>query len=253
LIGFELKTSLESKGDGKKLKRIPRYSVAVSGSATDDLLARSKLLRQRMEARNNSSPAPASPSKSSNSEATQLDRVAQNLSTGQNDAFPMLIGNLEDPRKGSFFTFENVMLMFMAVLALPILPFFLAHYLFQQWSFKREYAKNILNPEYLRGTGLMVYSDLSAELITKGKVPPYVFEKEDITVINHHTISYGGRSHAHEIRIHLHDFHALTLYGLTGVEAMDVVDDLVSLYDVEEYHTNEYVSMSDGGGGSGGG
>ncbi len=225
----------------------------MSGSATDDLVTKSKLLRQRLEARNNTAAAAASPSKSSNSEATQLDRVARNLSTAQHDAFPLLVGNLEDPRKGSFFTPENVMLMCVAVFALPILLFFLAHYLFQQWSFKREYAKNILNPEYLRGTGLMVYSDLSAELITNGKVPPYVFEKEDITCINHHTISYGGRSLKHEIRVHLHDFHALTLYGLTGVEAMNVVDNLVSLYSVEEYHTNEYVSMSDGGGGSGGG
>ena len=222
----------------------------MSNPATDDLLAKSRLLRQRMEVRNNSSPASTSPSNSSNSKATQLDRVARNLSTRQNDAFPMLVGNLKDPRKDSFFT--SVILTSVVVLVWPILPFVFAHYLFQQWLFKREYAKNILNPAYLRGSGLMVHSDLSAELITKGKVPPYVFDKEDITVINHHVISYGGRSASHAIRIHLHGFHALTLYGLTGVKARDVVDDLVSLYDVEKYHTSEYIDTSDGGGGGGG-
>lgn len=229
---------------------ILRCLEVMSGSATDDLLAKSKLLRQRMEARNNSSPAPASPSKSSNSEATQLDRVAQNLSTGQNDAFPMLIGNLEDPRKESFFTY--VIIMCVAVFTLPILPFVLIYYLIQQWSFKREYAQDILNPAYLRGTGLMVYSDLSAELITKGKVPQYVFEKEDITCINRHAIQYGmSSSKDYEIRIHLHDFHALTLYGLTGVEPRDIVEKLVSLYSVEVHDTSEYVDTSSGGGGGG--
>jgi hypothetical protein len=220
----------------------------MSGSATDDLLAKSKLLRQRMEARNNSPPAPASPSKSSNSEATQLDRAAQNLSTGQNDAFPMLIGNLEDPRKESFFTY--VIFMCVAVFALPILPFVLIYYLFQQWSFKREYAKNILNPEYLRGTGLMVYSDLSAELITKGKVPQYVFEKEDISGINLHTF-YGAGPNWSELRIHLHEFHALTLYGFSENDSGHIVSKLLSLYDVEAYHTNEYVDSGHGGGGGG--
>ena len=227
---------------------ILRCLVVMSGSATDDLLAKSKLLRQRMEARNNSSPAPASPSKSSNSEATQLNRVAQNLSTGQNDAFPMLIGNLEDPRKESFFTY--VIFMCVAVFALPILPFVLIYYLFQQWSFKREYAQDILNPAYLRGTGLMVYSDLSAELITKGKVPQYVFEKEAISGINLHTF-YGAGPAWFEIRIHLHDFHALTLYGFWDVEPRDVVDNLVSLYGVEVHRTSEYVDSGHGGGGGG--
>ena len=221
----------------------------MSGSATDDLVAKSKLLRQRLEARNNTAPSAVSPSKSSNSEATQLDRVAQNLSTGQNDAFPMLIGNLEDPRKESFFTY--VIFMCVAVFALPILPFVLIYYLFQQWSFKREYAHDILNPAYLRGTGLMVYSDLSAELITQGKVPQYMFEKEDITSINSHTIQYGRASNAYEIRIHLHDFHALTLYGMTYVETRDIVDSLVSLYGVEVFQTSEYIDTSDGGGGGG--
>lgn len=219
----------------------------MSGSATDDLLAKSKLLRQRLEARNNSSPAPASPSKSSNSEANQLDRVARNLSTAQHDAFPLLVGNLEDPRKGSFFTFDNVMLMCVAVFALPIMPFFLAHFLFQQWSFKREYAQDILNPEYLRGTGLMVYSDLSAELITKGKVPQYVFEKDDISGINLHTF-YGAGPKWSELRIHLHEFHALTLYGFSENDSRHIVSKLLSLYDVEAYHTNEYVDSGHGGG-----
>lgn len=230
----------------------PRYGIAVSGSATDDLLAKSKLLRQRMEARNNSSPAATSPSKSSNSEATQLVRVAGNLSTGQHDVFPLLVGNLEDPRKGSFLTFENLMLVVVAVFALPILPFVFLYYVLQQQWYKREYAKNILNPAYLRGTGLMVYSDLSAELITQGKVPQYMFEKEDITSINSHTIQYGRASNDYEIRIHLHDFHALTLYGMTFVESRDIVDSLVSLYGVEVFQTSEYIDTSSGGGSGGG-
>ena len=220
----------------------------MSSSATDDLLSKSKLLRQRMEARNTRSPAADSPGKSSNSKATQHDQVAQNLSAGQKDAFPMLIGNLEDPRKESFFTY--VIFLCVAVFALPMLPFVLIYYLFQQWSFKREYAQNILNPAYLRGTGLMVYSDLSAELITKGKVPQYVFEKEDISGINLHTF-YGAGPNWFELRIHLHEFHALTLYGFSANDSDLIVSNLLSLYDVEVYHTSEYVDSGHGGGGGG--
>ena len=187
--------------------------------------------------------------RASNSKASLLGRVARNQRTGQNDAFPMLIGNHEDPRKKSFFT--HVILVCVALFVLPILPFVFIHYLFQQWSFKREYGQNILNPAYLRGTGLMVNSDLSAELITKGKVPRYVFGKEDITCINVHTFHTGLRDIASELRIHLHEFHALTLYGFSADDSRDIVSKLVSLYDVEVYHTREYVDTSDGGGGGG--
>ena len=201
-----------------------------------------------MEARNNPSPATASPNKSLNSKVTQPVRANQNLSTGQNDAFPMLIGNLEDPRKESLFT--NVILICVAVFALPILPFVLIYHLLQQWSFKRQYAQNILNPAYLRGTGLMVYSDLSAELITKGKVPQYMFEKEDISGINLHTF-YGAGPNWFELRIHLHEFHALTLYGFSAEDSEYIVSKLLSIYDVEVYHTSEYVDSGHGGGGGG--
>lgn len=222
----------------------------MSGSATDDLLARSELLRQRIEARYNQSPTAASSNKSSDSKATQLDREIQNQSTGQQDSFPMLIGNLKK-RRSEESIFIQIMRVISVALVLPILPFMYLFHLFEQQSHKREYAQNILNPAYLRGTGLLVRSDLSAELITKGSVPRYMFEKEDITSITHHTISYGLSYTEFELRIHLHEFHALTLYGFNGHDSRDIVGKLVSLYDVEIHHTNEYVDTSDGGGGGG--
>ena len=83
-------------------------------------------------------------------------------------------------------------------------------------------------------------------------MPRHTFEKEDITCINRHAIQYGmSSSKDYEIRIHLHDFHALTLYGLTGVEPRDIVEKLVSLYSVEVHDTSEYVDTSSGGGGGG--
>jgi len=162
----------------------------------------------------------------------------------------MLIGHLEETGEESFL--EIMMIVITALLALPILPFMFLYFVLQEQRYKREYAQNILNPRYLRGTGLIVASDLSAELITKGKVPRHTFEKEDITCINRHSIQYGmSGSKDYEIRIHLHDFHALTLYGLTGVEPRDIVEKLVSLYSVEVYDTSEYVDTSSGGGGGG--
>lgn len=226
---------------------IPLRQNIVTGSATDEILSNSRLLRQRIEARKNQPSTAPSPSKSSNSSATQFDLGVKIQSTEQNDSFPMLIGHLEETRKESFFT--NVILVCVALFALPILPFVVIHHLFQQWSFKREYAQNILNPAYLRGTGLMVNSNLSAELITKRKVPRYVFEKEDITCINLHKFHTGLIDIEFELRIHLHDFHALTLYGFSGADSRDIVGKLVSLYDVEVHHTSEYVDSGHGGGG----
>ena len=222
----------------------------MADSELDDLLSKSKLIRQRIEARNNQPSTATSPSKSSNSPATQLD-LGVKIKPEQNDSFPMLIGHLEETGEESFL--EIMMIVITALLALPILPFMFLYFVLQEQRYKREYAQNILNPRYLRGTGLIVASDLSAELITKGKVPRHTFEKEDITCINRHSIQYGmSGSKDYEIRIHLHDFHALTLYGLTGVEPRDIVEKLVSLYSVEVYDTSEYVDTSSGGGGGGG-
>jgi len=221
----------------------------MADSELDDLLSKSKLIRQRIEARNNQPSTATSPSKSSNSPATQLD-LGVKIKPEQNDSFPMLIGHLEETGEESFL--EIMMIVITALLALPILPFMFLYFVLQEQRYKREYAQNILNPRYLRGTGLIVASDLSAELITKGKVPRHTFEKEDITCINRHSIQYGmSGSKDYEIRIHLHDFHALTLYGLTGVEPRDIVEKLVSLYSVEVYDTSEYVDTSSGGGGGG--
>ena len=120
---------------------------------------------------------------------------------------------------------------------------------FKQIKFKEEYDNDILNPKYLRGTGLLVNADLSAELIAEQNVPRHVFEKEDITGINHHTIRYGLSRRKVEIRIHLHGFHALTLCGFTG--SAPIVEKLVSLYDVEVFYSDEYVDTGGGGGGGG--
>lgn len=225
----------------------------MSDSATDDILARSKLLRQRIEARKNLSPTVNSPCESSGSKATLYGQVANDQSIEQNESFPLLITNAEDElteNSNSFGSFLiQIVLVACLIPLLPILPFVYLIDYFKQIKFKEEYDNGILNPKYLRGTGLMVYADLSAELITEGEVPRHVFEKEDITGINHHTIRYGLSRREVEIRIYLHEFHALTLCGFTGTGP--ILEKLVSLYGVEVHYSDEYVETGGGGGGGG--
>lgn len=234
----------------------------MADSELDDLLSESKLIRQRIEARKNSSPTAVTSGKSSNSKVNQFDWESQNQSTVQNDSFPILIGNLEELELDMDMDLPGFLEVFLQTIAvirfismLPFLPFIYLFNLFLQWKYEREYAQNKLNPAYLRGTGLMVYSDLSAELITKGEVPRHMFEKEEVTCINHHSfIMEGGGLLDVEIRIHLHEFHALTLYGLgIMLQSRDIVAKLVSLYDVEVQYTSETRYWGDGDGGGGGG
>ena len=56
-------STLETTADGQNLISIPHGQDGMPGSASDDLLSKSKLLRQRIEARKNPEPTPVSPPK----------------------------------------------------------------------------------------------------------------------------------------------------------------------------------------------
>ena len=56
-------STLETTADGQNLMSIPHGQDVMPGSASDDLLSKSKLLRQRIEARKNPEPTPVSPPK----------------------------------------------------------------------------------------------------------------------------------------------------------------------------------------------
>ena len=124
---------------------------------------------------------------------------------------------------------------------------------FKRLKYKREFAENVLNPKYLRGTGLGILSDLSAVLIAKSRVPSYVFEKEDITRIVLHEEAYQYGSSDYELYVHLSGFHALTIYGFDEGDSKNIVRILISLYDIEFKYTSHYNAIDTSGGGGGGG
>ena len=171
--------------------------------------------------------------------------------------FPMEVGNLK-----ARWNFPNLYHgIGLAVGLAVILPIVIVGMPIQFliWELKRarnkkEYNDGILNPEFLRGTGLVIFQDLSAKLVAKSKIPAYEFEKEDITKIILHEIIYGivGDS-SFELHIYLHDFHALTLYGFNEDDSKDILNKLLSVYDIELEFSYDAYSSSGGDGGSGGG
>ncbi len=69
------------------------------------------------------------------------------------------------------------------------------------------------------------------------------------------TESYYNAESNYELKIYLHGFHALTLYGFNKVDSKNIVSKLMSLYDIELRYTEHYNIPDfgiDGGGGGGG-
>lgn len=186
--------------------------------------------------------------------ANALLQSANNQDAEQNYKFPLLVGNL---RARWEVTIEKVITCTVIIVLWPILllliTYIILHTEFMRIKYKREFSENILNPAYLRGTGLVIFPDLSAELVAKRRVPKYVFEKEDITSIVLHEESYYRGNSDYELKIYLHGFHALTLYGFNKNDSEKIVSKLNSLYDIEFRYTKHYNKPDTSGGGSGGG
>ena len=94
-------------------------------------------------------------------------------------------------------------------------------------------------------------------MIAKPKIPAYEFEEGDLTKIVLHEEIYprglGRSTSTFELFVHLHDFHAMTLYGFNENEAKNMVSKLISVYDIDLEYTSHYNSNPGGDGGSGGG
>ena len=70
-------STLETTADGQNLMSIPHGQDVMPGSASDDLLSKSKLLRQRIEARKNPEPTPVSPPKATPRHQGEMVVVAE--------------------------------------------------------------------------------------------------------------------------------------------------------------------------------
>ena len=181
--------------------------------------------------------------------------------------FPLRIGNLKARRElhtewitiALVFTFIGffqpiIILQLGACYAL----FIIIRILYLAFKFlqrKRGFSEGVLDPEFLRGTGLVIFPDFSAKLVAKSWIPAYQFEEDDIDkIVLHETIFSGLRSSNNfELFVHLHGFHALTLYGFNEDDSIDIVHKLMSVYDIDLDCTSQVIVSSGGDGGGGGG
>ena len=97
----------------------------------------------------------------------------ENRADKKNFEFPLLVGNFKArwkrPRLG-FTLFALFFIIFVhpfsALLFLLVIPIKILYKEFKRLKYSKEFAENILNPEYLRGSGLEIRSDLSCLLYT---------------------------------------------------------------------------------------
>jgi hypothetical protein len=177
----------------------------------------------------------------------------ENRNAEENFEFPLLVGNFKARRRGRllgrfgiiimvifFFLSRGVeiytVLLLLVVIPLLVIPIKVLYNELKRLKYSKEFAENTLNPEYLRGTGLEIRSNLSAVLITKRRIPRYVFEKKDITKIVLHEETWMhriGKAAIYELYVHLHGVHALTIYGFNKGDSEEIVSKLISLYDIE--------------------
>lgn len=187
----------------------------------------------------------------------------ENRNAERNFEFPLLVGNFKARRKriddlgisGIIFIVIFILLSqgvgiytVLPLLVIPILviPIKVIKNELKRLKYSKEFAENTLNPEYLRGTGLEIRSNLSAVLITKRRIPGFVFEKKDITkiVLHEETWVHFRRSATYELYVHLHGIHALTIYGFNKGDSEEIVSKLMSLYDIE-FQYNEVHHLPD--------
>lgn len=226
---------IDLQGNGTEIYECPHCSAHFEWTSQDELERLEDLARAK---------------KSEHKATNHLQRAEHHYK------FPMLVGNF---RARWWFptSVTEVILLMCYIPLLPLLPLILISGFFidefKRIRYRREFNEDILNPAYLRGTGLVIFSDLSAELIAKRRVPKYMFEKEDLTGIVLHTESYSVGESEYELKIHLHGFHALTLYGFNQNDSKKIVNKLMSLYDIELRYTEHYNIPDISGGGGGGG
>lgn len=176
----------------------------------------------------------------------------ENRNVEKNFEFPLLVGNFKARWKLPSFN-EILILLFVWPFLILVVPIRALFHEFERMKYKREFTENVLNPRYLRGTGLVVFPDLSAELIVKRGVPEYVFEKEDLTKIVLHEETYHSSATDYELHVYLHGFHALTIYGFDEGDSKNIVSKLMSIYEIDFQYTSHYNAPDISGGGGGGG
>ena len=160
----------------------------------------------------------------------------------ENFEFPLLVGNFK--ARWHVVTFNEILILtFVWPFLILVVPISALFHVFERMKYKREFTENVLNPRYLRGTGLVVFPDLSAELIVKRGVPEYVFEKEDLTKIVLHEETYHSSATDYELHVYLHGFHALTIYGFDEGDSKNIVSKLMSLYDIDFQYTSHYNAL----------
>ena len=190
----------------------------------------------------------------------KVSRLLENRRSRDELKFPLKVGNLK-----ARWEFPGVMetiaigitiaIIWPIVLIVAPIKFIISQY--KQSKRKKEFEDGYLDPEYLRGSGLMIFPDFRAKLIAKPKIPAYEFEEGDLTKIVLHEEIYprglGRSTSTFQLFVHLHDFHAMTLYGFNENEAKDMVSKLISVYDIDLEYTSHYNHDYGGDGGSGGG
>ena len=198
----------------------------------------------------------------------------ENRDAEENFEFPLLVGNFKARWKRPHAIYGLIILLFFSflsqgdglyvvlkrfvipilVLQILVIAIKLLYTEFKRLKYSKEFAEKILNPEYLRGTGLEIRSNLSASLITKRRVPRYVFRKKEITKIVLHKETRGNPEAMvtpapnYELYVYLHGVHALTIYGFDKKDSEDMVSTLMSLYDTEfQYTLHQHGGQSNSG------
>ena len=164
--------------------------------------------------------------------------------------FPLLVGNRVPRRDHNHLNHLLLNLIFIFCTFGLIIPIWAITFFLKDSKHKREYENGVLNPNFLRGSGLVIFPDRSAELITKPNIPAYHFEADDITKLVQVNTDYGLGGATDHLEIYLHDFHALTLYGFNHREEKEIIEKLVSIYGIEcEFEKVDESSRGGSGGG----
>ena len=198
----------------------------------------------------------------------KIKQLLANKVSKKNFSFPLLVGNHRKrfqlhPNWISY-TFVFLLLaitepsiivvisIFYVLILLITAPFRFSKHIKR----KRDFLGGVLDPEFLLGTGLVIDKDLETHLIGKRGVPKYQFSRNDIEKIVLREYIYPGiikDTKRFELRIHLHGFHALTLFGFNEIDSVDIVTKMISIFDIElDYNYSIPQPASDGGGGGGG-
>lgn len=149
-----------------------------------------------------------------------------------------------------------------SILSMGIFTFFwITEYIFMVLPERRkwldEYEVGYLNPNFLTGTGLLVYPNLDAQLLAPSWVPAHKFGRNEITSVSLHQEYYDmffvwRREMGSTVNIFLNNHHALTIVRLNKTSGEDIVFNLCKLYKIDYNITRSHIKLDSGGGGGGG-